>query len=76
MKVSRPSAQRRKVKEAYLENLEQSSFLRDELARAEEIYAAYVGLRVKNGGAASVRLVPGQIGQEENGVNRVEATAA
>lgn len=42
MQVCRPSASRRRIKEKYLRQLTQSSFLRDELAFARDIYRAFV----------------------------------
>jgi hypothetical protein len=43
MQVSRPSRKRRAIKEKHLERLNESKFLRNELARANELYETFVG---------------------------------
>jgi hypothetical protein len=58
MQVCRPSAERHLVKQAHLEHLEQSSFLRDELARASELYEKFVHPASVNGRQSSTRLIP------------------
>jgi hypothetical protein len=57
MQVCRPSKKRSVVKETCLDQLEQSSFLRDELARAKELYDAFVNATPQQG-RVSTRLVP------------------
>jgi hypothetical protein len=57
MRVCRPSAPRRMVKEAHLRELTQSDFLRKELVRAEEIYEAFVHDQGDSQRRAPVRLL-------------------
>lgn len=58
MQVCRPSAPRRLVKEKHLQQLNQSDFLREELARAREIYQTFVHFRGEDERRSSTRLVP------------------
>jgi len=58
MQISRPSGPRRLVKQSHLQQLNQSDFLRDELARARELYQAFVHCRGEGERQASTRLVP------------------
>ena len=58
MQVCRPSPQRRSVKEAHLRQLNQSDFLRDELARSKELYEKFLHFRGDGGRRTSTRLVP------------------
>jgi hypothetical protein len=60
MRVCRPSAERRSVKDAHLSQLNQSGFLRDELARAREMYESFLHDRGKDERQSSTRLVPGK----------------
>jgi hypothetical protein len=56
--VCRPSVERRVIKETHLDQLDQSGFLRDELARADELYENFVHYRAKGERQLSTRLVP------------------
>jgi hypothetical protein len=58
MQVCRPSPERRSVKETHLQQLNQSSFLRDELARASIIYETFLHFRGKDQHQSSTRLIP------------------
>ena len=62
MQVCRPSPQRRMVKETHLRELSQSPFLREELARAREIYDAFVSYKGKEERRASTQLMPEEPG--------------
>jgi len=62
--VSRPSAERRLIKETHLDQLDQSSFLREELARAEELYVTFVHQRAKGELQTSGRLIPAETGRD------------
>jgi hypothetical protein len=64
MQVCRPSQERRSVKEAHLSQLNQSGFLRDELARARALYEAFLHYRAKGERQSSTRLVPERAGSE------------
>jgi hypothetical protein len=70
--VCRPSPQRRVIKEAHLEQLEQSAFLRDELARANELYDNFIYHLAKGELAKSARLIPAR---DDRDAQRVEASA-
>jgi hypothetical protein len=58
MQVCRPSPERRSVKEAHLQQLNQSSFLRDELSRASRLYETFLHYRGEADRQSSTRLVP------------------
>jgi hypothetical protein len=58
MQVCRPSPERRSVKEAHLQQLNESSFLRQELARATSLYEAFVHYKAKDQRRSSTRLTP------------------
>jgi hypothetical protein len=60
MQVCRPSAPRRLVKQTHLQQLNQSDFLRDELARAKELYDTFIHYRGEGERRSSTRLVPGE----------------
>ncbi len=66
MQVSRPSSERRIIKEAHLDQVEQSTLLRDELAKANDLYEKFVHPVPKGGRQRSTRLAPGEVepGQE------------
>jgi hypothetical protein len=70
--VCRPSPERRIIKETHLEQLDQSGFLRDELARANELYENFLHHRAKGEMAISTRLAPAR---PERETPRVEARA-
>ncbi len=54
----RPSKFRLAIKEKHMANLEQSSFLRDELARANELYHQFVYQRPMDKMSSTTRLIP------------------
>jgi len=58
MQVCRPSIERRSVKDAHLQQLNQSSFLRDELSRASRLYESFLHYRKEGERQSSTRLVP------------------
>lgn len=58
MQVCRPSAPRLLVKQAHLQQLNQSDFLREELARAKDIYETFLHYRGEGDRRTSTRLIP------------------
>lgn len=58
MQVSRPSPVRRVIKETHMDHLNQSAFMRNELARANDLYEAFAHFRPKEERSRSARLVP------------------
>jgi hypothetical protein len=68
MQVCRPSPERRTVKDAHLQQLNQSPFLRDELARAQELYETFLHFQVKEARGMSTRLVPGRTNPASFGI--------
>jgi hypothetical protein len=64
MQVCRPSESRRMLKEALLREMAQSSFLRRELASANELYRSFLHYRNKAESRVSARLVPERADRE------------
>ena len=64
MRVCRPSMERQIVKEAHLDQLDRSNLLREELARANELYERFVNRRAECEMPVSNRVVSEELGNE------------